>query len=134
MITTDTSCSKSVTGFSSFKMAVPALGNCEFVVSEEALYEESFSVSGCSHSILNNHAVATLGKLDHSLRTELQEAVNRQLLKEIFKSRATETSQVQWTGEMRVSARLGLAWNLFSGRQCTAACAKWLHSRGSASV
>ncbi len=86
VITTDTSCIKSVTGFSRFKMAVPALGNCEFVVSEEAFYEESFSVSGCSHSILNNRAVATSGKLDHSLRTELQEAVNRELLKEIFNS------------------------------------------------
>ena len=86
MIATDTSCTKSVTGVSGFKTAVPALGDCQFVVSEEAFYEESFGVSGCSHSISNNRAVATSGKLDHSLRTELQEAVNRELLKEIFNS------------------------------------------------
>ncbi len=66
-------------------MAVPALGNCEFVVSEKAFND-------------NNRTVATSGKLDHSVRTEMQEAVNRQLLKEIFKSRATETSQLPRTG------------------------------------
>ena len=98
MIATDTSCTKSVTGGSGFKTAVPALGDCQFVVSEEAFYEESFGVSGCSHSISNNRAVATSGKLDHSLRTELQEAVNSKLLNEMFKSRATKTSLVPSTG------------------------------------
>jgi len=88
VITTDTSCIKSVTGFSRFKVAIPALGSCEFVVREEAFYEETFGLSGCSNAILNNRTVAASGKLNESLRTELQEAVNRELLREIFSTMA----------------------------------------------
>jgi ubiquitin len=86
VITTDTNCIKSVTGFSRYKVAVPALGNCDVVVREEAFYEETFSVGSCGHAILSNRAVASSGKLDESLRKELQEAVNRELLREIFSS------------------------------------------------
>jgi chromosome segregation ATPase len=86
VIVTDTNCIKSVTGFSRYKVPVASLGNCEFAVVEEAFYEENYSVSTASYSILNNRDVAASGKLDQSLRNELQEAVNRELLKDLFSS------------------------------------------------
>jgi ubiquitin len=86
VIVTDTNCIKSVTGFSRYKVPVASLGNCEFAVVEEAFYEENYSVSNSSYSILNNRDVAASGKLDQSLRNELQEAVNRELLKDLFSS------------------------------------------------
>ena len=86
IIITDTNCIKSVTGFSRFKVALPSLGNCEFVVREEAFYEEVFGLSSCNGAIINSRSVVESGKLDQGLRKELQEAVNRNALKELFSS------------------------------------------------
>jgi len=86
VIMTDTDCIKSVTGFSRYKVGVPALGSCEFVVREEAFYEETFSLHSCGYAILNDRDVAASGKLDQSLRTELQEAVNRLQLRDLYSS------------------------------------------------
>jgi hypothetical protein len=105
VITTDTNCIKSVTGFSRYKVAVPSLGNCEFVVREEAFYEEAFNVSSCHYAILSNRAVAASGKLDPSLRKELQEAVNRDQLKDIFSSIARSQRKAD-EGTMRKLAEL----------------------------
>jgi len=108
VITTDTNCIKSVTGFSRYKVAVPSLGNCEFVVREEAFYEETFSVSSSNHAILNNRAVAASGKLDQSLRNELQEAVNREQLRDLFSSiarsqRKADDNSMRKLGELVAS-------------------------------
>jgi ubiquitin len=106
VITTDTSCIKSVTGFSRFKVAVPALGNCDFVVREEAFFEETFPLNRCSHAVLNDRAVAASGKLDQALREVLQEAVNRDALKELFSSVARSQRKGD-EGSMKKMVELG---------------------------
>jgi len=106
VITTDTSCIKSVTGFSRFKVAVPALGTCDFVVREEAFFEETFALNRCSHAVLNDRAVAASGKLDQALREMLQEAVNRDALKELFSSIARSQRKGD-EGSMKKMVELG---------------------------
>ena len=106
VITTTTNCIKNVTGFSRFKVTVPALGNCEFVVREEAFYEETFSLNSCSISILNDRAVASSGKLDQALRDELLEAVNQDVLKGLFSSIARSQRKGD-EGSMKKLAELG---------------------------
>jgi hypothetical protein len=110
VIVTDTNCIKSVTGFSRFKVALPSLGNCEFVVREEAFYEEVFGVSSCNGAILNNRSVAESGKLDQGLRTELQEAVNRDALNGLFQYIARQQRKGD-EGSMKKLADLVAACN-----------------------